>query len=41
MGKRQGKGTFKWGSGTFQKGDWQNNMMHGNGTLVWPGSGRK
>ena len=38
--QRHGKGKFDWEDGCSYEGMWQNNTMHGDGTLSWPkGSG--
>ena len=35
-GKRDGRGTFIWDDGTKYVGDWENDLMHGYGTLTLP-----
>lgn len=35
FGLRHGKGVFKGTNGFYYKGDWANDIPHGNGTIIW------
>ena len=35
-----GKGTYKWGDGSYYRGKWLNNLFNGQGEYIWP-NGRK